>query len=93
MLYFFQRSDVLASTEKNTEDRLSSELSKLRNDIKIEENRLKELKVEMKEAEKSKADAEKELAGLDAKIKESRQDVVNIERYGKMVLLLWNCSF
>ena len=93
MLYFFQRSDVLASTEKDTENRLSSELSKLRNDIKIEENRLKELKVEMKEAEKSKADAEKELAGLDAKIKESRQDVVNIERYGKMVLLLWNCSF
>ena len=77
---FFQRSDVLVSTEKDTENRLSSELLKLRNDIKIEENHLKELKAELKEAEKSKSDAEKELAGLDAKIKQSRQNVVNIER-------------
>ena len=83
LLCFFQRSDVLTSTEKDTENRLSSELVKLRNDIKIEENHLKEVKAELDEAEKSKVDAEKELAGLDAKIIESRQIVVNIERCGK----------
>eukprot|EP00112_Aurelia_sp_Birch-Aquarium-sp1_P011203 Seg2359.6 transcript_id=Seg2359.6/GoldUCD/mRNA.D3Y31 product="Centrosomal protein of 164 kDa" protein_id=Seg2359.6/GoldUCD/D3Y31 len=75
-----QRSDILTSTEKDTENRLSSQLLKLRNDIKIEENRLKELKAEVKEMEKSKVDAEKKLAGLDEKIKESDQYVVNIER-------------